>query len=180
MAISHNAVVTRVVDYEPPAKAAQDVPPGKADIAASAPPAVGMAPVPAAVLKGRHLRTVPPPGQPSAARRAAANFADAALRSLLEVIDQRRPGTQLRPLLAGGLADTVLALSRAQVDGAGQLRTAAVLRRVRLQAVDRHEDAFEVTASYSRGPRLHALACRVELVPTLRGVRWQVVALHIG
>ena len=40
--------------------------------------------------------------------RAAAAFADAALRRVLEVIDRRRPLAQLRPLLAAGLVDSLL------------------------------------------------------------------------
>jgi hypothetical protein len=36
--------------------------------------------------------------------------------------------------------------------------------------------AAEVFGSYSRGQRMHAIACRIELFDG----RWQVVALHIG
>jgi hypothetical protein len=61
---------------------------------------------------------------------------------------------------------------------------AAVLRRVHLQAVvdsgAGQELAYEASASYSRGERVHAMACRVQRVATPRGERWQVVALHIG
>ncbi|MBO0866349.1 MAG: hypothetical protein J2P16_14895, partial [Mycobacterium sp.] len=71
---------------------------------------------------------------------------------------------------------------------------AAVLRRLRLQAVGRHERlaAAEVFGTYSRGRRIHAIACRIELgafpcgagtPPAGRGAtdsQWQVVALHIG
>jgi hypothetical protein len=54
----------------------------------------------------------------------------------------------------------------------------AVLRRVRLQAVGSPDEfaAAEVFGSYSRGRRMHAIACRMEKVAG----RWQVVALHIG
>jgi hypothetical protein len=106
--------------------------------------------------------------------RQAAMFADAALRRVLEVIDRRRSAAQLRPLLAPGLADSVLALGRP--DGA------AVLHRVRLQPVATRgpETAAEVFGSYRRGRRTHAIACRVEQVPADTGSRWLVVALHIG
>ena len=36
--------------------------------------------------------------------------------------------------------------------------------------------AAEVFGSYSRGHRMHAIACRMEM----GAGRWQVVALHIG
>ncbi|CAN5453827.1 Rv3235 family protein [soil metagenome] len=163
MTVPQNSVVTRVVEYEPPLKA---------------PPGTGPNPVAAPLARPRHLHAVPGPGHLSPRHRAAAAFADAVLRTVLEVLDRRRPGNQLRPLMIGGLADTVMALRHA--DGPGQRRAAAVLRRVRLQPVGPGEEAFEVTAAYTRAPRLHALACRVELVSTARGTRWQVTALHIG
>ncbi|MGB3481610.1 MAG: Rv3235 family protein [Mycobacterium sp.] len=156
--------VTRIVDYEPP-------------LAASS--ALGHSRVPSHGRGTRRIRPLhPPPSTPASAprRQAAAAFADAALRTVLEVIDQRRPPGQVRPLLMGGLADTVIALSRATSRGDG----AAVLRRVRLQAADTEGAAFEVAAVYSRGARTHAMACRVELAPTAREPRWQLVALHIG
>jgi hypothetical protein len=105
----------------------------------------------------------------------AARFADAALRRVLEVIDRRRPISQLNGLLAAGLVDSVLSANRlAGADGG-----VAVLRRVRLQAVGSPDGfaAAEVFGSYSRGPRMHAIACRIESVGS---GRWQVAALHIG
>ena len=41
-------------------------------------------------------------------------------------------------------------------------------------------DAAEVFGTYSRGNRIHAIACRVEQMPAGSGTRWLVVALHIG
>jgi Family of unknown function (DUF6459) len=111
----------------------------------------------------------------SAPMREAAAFADAALRRVLEVIDRRRPISQLSGLLAAGLVDSVLSANRLTgADGA-----VAVLRRVRLQAVGGPDGfaAAEVFGSYSRGQRMHAIACRIERI----GARhWQVAALHIG
>ena len=112
--------------------------------------------------------------------RQAAIFADAALRRVLEVIDRRRPVAQLQGLLAAGLVDSVLAVNGIAAcrltadDGA-----AAVLRRLRLQAVGPHERlaAAEVFGTYSRGRRIHAIACRIERATDSQ---WQVVALHIG
>jgi hypothetical protein len=107
--------------------------------------------------------------------RQAAIFADAALRRVLEVIDRRRPAAQLRPLLTPSLVDSVVSVGHS---AAGQ-EAAAVLRRLRLQPAGRDlEAAAEVSGSYSRGNRIHAIACRVERVGA--GARWLVVALHIG
>ena len=107
--------------------------------------------------------------------RQATRFADAALRRVLEVIDRRRSISQLNGLLAAGLVDSVSSANRLTGADGG----VAVLRRVRLQAVD-GADAFaaaEVFGSYSRGRRMHAIACRIERMDS---GHWQVVALHIG
>ncbi|KAA8959493.1 MAG: hypothetical protein F6Q13_14440 [Mycobacterium sp.] len=115
----------------------------------------------------------------SAPMRQAAMFADAALRRVLEVLDRRRPAAQLQGLLATGLVDSVLAANRVvscrlAADGGA----AAVLRRVRVREVSRPDRlAAEVFGTYSRGGRVHAIACRIE--QATEG-RWQVVALHIG
>ncbi|WP_099223208.1 Rv3235 family protein [Mycobacterium persicum] len=114
-------------------------------------------------------------GMPAPMRQAAV-FTDAALRRVLEVIDRRRPAAQLGSLLAPNLVHAVLSVSDAV---AGQHGT-AVLRRVRLQPVGSAETAAEVFGSYSRGDRIHAIACRVERVSAGGGPRWLVVALHIG
>ena len=105
-------------------------------------------------------------------------FADAALRRVLEVIDRRRSVAQLRPLLAPGLVESVPSLGPSAPGHEG----AAVLRRVGLQPVacGGPETAAEVFGSYTRGRRVHAIACRVEQAPAGNGTRWLVVALHIG
>jgi hypothetical protein len=114
--------------------------------------------------------------------RQAAIFADTALRRVLEVIDRRRPAAQLRPLLAPSLVDSVVSVGRAAAGPAAGQEGAAVLRRMRLQPVGRHkpDTAAEVFGTYSRGERIHAIACRVEQVRAVNGQRWLVVALHIG
>ena len=114
--------------------------------------------------------------------RQAAIFADAALRRVLEVIDRRRPAAQLRPLLAPSLVDSVVFVGRSAAGHAPGFEGAAVLRRMRLQpAGPRDPDtAAEVFGSYSRGERVHAIACRVERVAAGAGTGWLVVALHIG
>jgi hypothetical protein len=118
----------------------------------------------------------------SAQLRQAATFADAALRRVLEVIDRRRPAAQLRGLLAPSLVDSVVAVGRSTAGHAPGHEGAAVLRRMRLQPAGHPEpdSAAEVFGSYSRGHRVHAIACRVERAPAAAGARWMVVALHIG
>lgn len=102
---------------------------------------------------------------------AAAVFADAALRRVLEVIDRRRPLAQLRPLMAAGLPDSL-----PTVPGADPAR----LRRVVAQLAGTDGAAAEVAASYTRAERVHAIACRIEQVGTATGPSWRVVALHMG
>ncbi|NTY60189.1 Rv3235 family protein [Mycolicibacterium sphagni] len=142
------------------------------------PPVLRTAPQRVRLLRPRRgptpLRPAPPPPE-AAPVRAAAGFADAALRRVLEVIDRRRSLAQLRPLLAAGLVDSLLP-AVARNDGHG----AARLRRLRVQPVGTDGSAAEVAAVYSRDERTHAIACRVEQVATPTGLRWQVVALHIG
>jgi hypothetical protein len=154
--------VTPVVDCEPPAR----------DVRLCRPPSPS-------ILRKRNA-TAPqclsaPTGAPlSGPMRQAALFADAAVRRVLEVIDRRRPITQLNGLLAAGLVDSVLSANRPT----GGQQGVAVLRRLRLQAVNGPAGpvAAEVFGSYSRGARMHAIACRIEQ----QTGRWHVVALHIG
>jgi len=156
--MSHDLTVVPVVDYEPPVGAPRrHVPPG-----ASGRPCRRLSAVPAA------------PEQPSA--RAAAVFADAALRGVLEVVDGRRPFAQLQPLLANGLVDTVIALARSSRN----TRLAAQLQRVRLRIVDRDGDVAEVFATYCRGTRVGAIAGRVEHAEVRGRRRWRLVALNMG
>ena len=152
------------------------------------PPAFGGPPVLPPVAVARRRPTCPAPtlvrprAEDASAREAAqfasareaAQFTDAVLRRVLEVIDRRRPPNHLRGLLAPGLAES---LPAARLHGGSG---AARLRRVRAFPVGRHGDAAEVSASYTRGERVHAIACRVQKVSTPAGPRWQLVALHIG
>jgi hypothetical protein len=168
-----------VIDYEPPTcNVPRCLPSSHAALAL-----VGGRPTP-----GPPVRSRPIDGQGTAVTstplspqlREAAAFADAALRRLLEVIDRRRPAAQLRSVLAPGLVDPVLAACRSAAGQPG----AAVLRRIRLQAAggtvadNAPDSAAEVFGTFSRGDRIHAIACRVEHLPTSQ--RWLVVALHVG
>ena len=166
--------VVPVVEYEPPTQSAGQRRPTAAP--AALPRRVQCAP-----HRPYHRQAEAAPGATpvmSAPIRQAAMFADAALRRVLEVIDRRRSLAQLRPLLAPSLVESVPSLGRSAAGHEG----AAVLRRVGLQPVAHRgqETAAEVFGSYSRGRRVHAIACRVEQVPAGNGARWQVVALHIG
>ncbi|MFM9035143.1 MAG: Rv3235 family protein [Mycobacterium sp.] len=148
------ALVSPVIDYEPPLSGER---PRRS----------------AARAVGTRRRPAPPPAETRGQLRAAATFADAALRRVLEVLDRRRPLAQLRPLLAPGLLDSLLT-------GAGDAGRTARLQRVRTQLTRPDGTAAEVSAHYTRGQRVHALACRVEQVITPTGPRWQVVALLLG
>lgn len=152
------STVSPVVDYEPPAF--------------GGPPALP----PAAARRSRPAPRPQPPTAPKddGRARAAAAFADAALRRVLEVIDRRRPLAQLRPLLAAPLVDSLLAAGHREPDQAAQLR------RVRAQVTRADGTAAEAAAWYTRGQRAYAIACRIEAVMTPTGPRWQVVALHLG
>jgi hypothetical protein len=160
--MSANAIppiaVSPVVDYEPPAF--------------GAPPAL-----PRVTTRRRRPAAPPVPARRTDGpdTRAAAEFADAALRRVLEAIDRRRPLAQLRPLLAAGLVDSLLR-GRARDGRDGTAR----LRRVVAQSCNPDGTAVEVAANYSRGNRVHAIACRIEQFSTPTGPRWQVVALHLG
>jgi uncharacterized protein DUF6459 len=159
--------VTHVVDCEPPAR----------DVQQCRPPSPTALRKRNAHVPQRHSSQRPAQPAPamSASMRQAARFADAALRRVLEVIDRRRSISQLNGLLAAGLVESVLSANRLTGADGG----VAVLRRVRLQALDSHDGfaAAEVFGSYSRGRRMHAIACRIE---RMGSGRWQVVALHIG
>ncbi|MGO9158483.1 Rv3235 family protein [Mycobacterium sp.] len=174
-----------VAEYEPPTRNVQNVPQCRqsshATLRRRTPRAPGQRGNP-------HPQAAPAREVMSPSMRQAAVFADAALRRVLEVIDRRRPATQLRPLLAPSLVDSVLSAGRSLAGSSAGSEAAAVLRRMRLQPVGRHnpDTAAEVFGTYSRGDRIHAIACRVERVPTentantAAGTRWLVVALHIG
>ena len=169
--------VVPVVEYEPPTRSTARRHP----TSPTPPPAALPRRAPCAPHRPYRRQSEAAPGTTpvmSAPMRQAAMFADAALRRVLEVIDRRRSVAQLRPLLAPSLVESVPSLGRSAAGHEG----AAVLRRVGLQLVAHRgpETAAEVFGSYSRGHRVHAIACRVEQVSAGNGTRWQVVALHIG
>ncbi|MEO8815799.1 MAG: Rv3235 family protein [Mycobacterium sp.] len=161
------SIVVPVIDYEPPIRAVARRRPA---------PATG---------KVRRLRGLPTTSRPDPPRpvalppalQAAASFADAALRRVLEVVDQRRPPAHLYPLFAASLVESV-----SRHPGAAHHVGAATLQRVRVQVAgpDDPPAAVEAFGTYRRGRRIHALACRIERLAATSGSGWQVVALHIG
>lgn len=157
------ALTSPVVDYEPPPFDIAGQPPCPAPV----PAALHRAPKPSRPVERATPHVVAPPP-------AAARFADAALRRVLEVIDRRRPIAQLRPLLTPPVLDMVFTMSRTAGD-----EKAAVLRRVRLRTVavdERQPIAAEVFATYTRGGRVRAIAGRIEASEG----RWRMVALQVG
>jgi hypothetical protein len=150
--------VSPVIDYEPPAFGGP----------VTLPPVTARPERPRGPVRAPAGRGCP---ADDARTRTAAIFADAALRRILEVIDRRRPPAQLRPLMAAGLADSLPAAG-----GAAPAR----LRRVVAQLAEPDGSAAEVAACYTRADRLHAIACRIEQIPSATGPRWRVVALHMG
>ena len=153
--LAHVPFTTPIIDCEPPPVGLTACPP----------------PSPAALRRRttRPLRPVPRPvPRDPVPPSAAVAFADAALRRILEVVDRRRPIAQLRPLVAPALIDTITTLTRAPHTAA------ATLRRVRVRMVD--DESAEVFGTYSRGPRLLAVAGRIEL----HRDRWRIAALQLG
>lgn len=163
-ASEHRSLVSPIVDYEP---APLPVPPPCRQPTPAALHRSTPRPLLRAPSADRPVRELPPP-------RAAAVFADATLRRVLEVTDRRRPVAALRKLLTPALADAVatLACTPSRDDP-------AVLRRVRVRTAalaDGEASAAEVFGTYTRGHRVHALAGRVEVVDG----RWRMVALQLG
>jgi hypothetical protein len=118
-----------------------------------------------------------PPAEPVAIDPEAQRFAEHALRLTLEVLDRRRPPAQLRPLLAPALVGLVGALAQRPLPARGL--GGACLGRVHLRPSG--ADSAEVFGSYSRGPRMFAVASRLERTPAALGWGgWRVTSLQVG
>ncbi|WP_234711884.1 Rv3235 family protein [Mycolicibacterium setense] len=154
-----------IIDCEPPALPLRGAP---GPVLMPARPATCPAPT---VLHGhgqRRLRLVSPDPEPQL-QPGAAQFADMALRRVLEVVDRRRPPAQLRSLMSQLLLDAVVAAAKPRHP------TTASLRRVGLRPAA-PSGAAELFATYTRGARVRAIAGRIEL----RSGRWQLTALQLG
>lgn len=105
-----------------------------------------------------------------------AGFADASIRLVLETVDGRRPVTHLSTVLDPSLVPTIARAARSPRAGHG---TASLLR-TRLRAVD--ADTVELFGSYTRGPRVFALAGRLVRVRRRNRPRqsWIITTLWLG
>lgn len=106
---------------------------------------------------------------------AAAAFADRAVRLVLEVLDRRRPDTQLEAVLDPVLHDAMVPVRSARTDAGS-----AIVLRARVRTVD--ADSAELFGSYMRGPRVFALAGRItRTAPTRRTPHgWLITSLWLG
>lgn len=157
------SLTSPVIDCEPPAHPLEAGSPQAASQTKACPTPTSLhRPSP------RRLRLVEPPAD-HPPQTGATQFAELVLRRVLEVVDRRRPPAQLRPLISPQVLDAVLAVRPARQ------AAAATLRRVRLRTAP-GPGAAEVFATFTRGPRVHAIAARVEL----HGGRWQLTALQVG
>lgn len=126
---------------------------------------------------GSPTRTAVSPTAPSAPLTDVRRFTEHALRRTLEVLDRRRAPEQLRPLLSAPLVDLVRTLPREAVPG--RSLGAATLQRIHLRAHD--PNIVEVFGSYARGPRIFAIAARVERSTTTRpSPGWVLTSLRIA
>ncbi|MED5812340.1 Rv3235 family protein [Mycolicibacterium sp. 050232] len=160
--LAAQSLTAPVIDYEPPALPLGDTPAQLPFPATCPAPTVRHAPSP------RRLRLVSPEPE-RRLQPGAAEFADMALRRVLEVVDRRRPPAQLRSVMSQLLLDAVVAAAKPRHP------TTASLRRVGLRPTA-SADAVELFATYTRGARVRAIAGRIEL----RSGRWQLTALQVG
>ncbi|MFT3717052.1 MAG: Rv3235 family protein [Gordonia sp. (in: high G+C Gram-positive bacteria)] len=83
-----------------------------------------------------------------------------ALARTLEVLDGRRPRSQLAPCVASGVLAQITALIQ---NGGPDRESCARLHRVHVQLSG--ERAAEFFGTFARGPRVRALAGRLDLSP---------------
>ncbi|MFF2087328.1 Rv3235 family protein [Nocardia sp. NPDC058176] len=99
-------------------------------------------------------------------------FAEYVLRLVLEVVDRRRPVTQLRAVADQRVLAAVRTMLTQDLAPGRTLGTAA-LARVHLTAAE--PGSAEIFASYQRGPRTFAVAGRIEMVKD----KWTLVAVRL-
>ncbi|KAA0023989.1 Rv3235 family protein [Antrihabitans cavernicola] len=104
---------------------------------------------------------------------AARRFTEHALRLVLEVVDRRRPPTQLKSIVEPALLEMVRARSLTAFPG--KALGTGTLERVHIRLVD--PTTAEVFGTYSRGPRMFAVAARIT---NRTGIGWSVTSLRFG
>ncbi|QBJ95321.1 hypothetical protein ERC79_04655 [Rhodococcus sp. ABRD24] len=159
--------LSRAPQFEPPATGAAR--PSRTTVAAAAR---------RSPHSGRSPRNGSAPVTADSTRPAsdARRFAEHALRLTLEVLDRRRPPTQLRPLLTPAVHDLVQTLARSAP--AGTHLGTATLARVHVRPV--HHQAAEVFGTYNRGGRVFAVAARIERGNSRHPAGWAITSLRIA
>lgn len=102
--------------------------------------------------------------------------AEQALRLVLEVLDRRRPAERMGKLFAPSVVESVRTIATKQPPG---LRLgAASLRRVHVTRTAKN--AAEVFGTYARGPRMFAVAARIEHIGGTRRPGWTMTSLRVN
>ncbi|WP_432279890.1 Rv3235 family protein [Nocardia cyriacigeorgica] len=105
---------------------------------------------------------------------AAQAFAERTIRVILEILDRRRPVSQLRAVASPEVVARLHTLAVGDLAPARQLGLAVPVR-VKISMDDGPD--VEVFARYRRGPRYLALAARITYT---RRHGWRLTALRIG
>ncbi|QIS22384.1 Rv3235 family protein [Nocardia terpenica] len=156
--------------FEPPLAAGAPAKPGPPPCRRTAPRAAAAVREYAAARRSPHDGRSASSGTPDETASAATRFAERSMRVVLEVLDGRRPVTQLRPLATPTVVAAVETLLRT---GGGRHLGPAVLVSVRATFVT--SAAVEVCGGYDRGDRHFAMAARIV---TRRG-GWRLAALRL-
>ncbi len=102
---------------------------------------------------------MPPAASPTSASAVEVRrMVEGLLRLTLEIVDRRRRPDQLKGMATQPVIDALTALAVSRPPGR-ELGT-ATLRKIRIVAAG--HSAAEVCASYARGPRVFAIAGRIE------------------
>ncbi|MGA9870926.1 MAG: Rv3235 family protein [Rhodococcus sp. (in: high G+C Gram-positive bacteria)] len=108
---------------------------------------------------------------PDDARRGA----EQGMRLLLEVLDRRRPAEKLGALFAPAVVESVKTIVRTHPPG--HRLGSASLRRVHVARTA--PDAAEIFGTYARGPRVFAVAARLEYRSGSRRSGWTITSLRV-
>ncbi|MET4048608.1 hypothetical protein BJD99_07760 [Rhodococcus sp. 1163] len=101
--------------------------------------------------------------------------AEHALRLILEILDRRRTTARLGALFTPTVVESLKTLVNSQPPG--QSLGAASLRRVHVSRCAKN--SAEVFGTYARGPRIFAVAARLEYRKTARHSGWTVTSVRI-